>query len=66
MRTLATKVDTNSEEYRHNRTAMLARLDLLNEQLAIARAGGGEKSVARHRSRGKMLVRERIELLVDQ
>jgi acetyl-CoA carboxylase carboxyltransferase component len=66
VRTLTTKVDTDSEEYRHNRAAMLARLDLLNEQLAIARAGGGEKSVARHRSRGKMLVRERIELLVDQ
>ena len=38
----------------------------LDQLLAQARAGGGEKSVARHHQRGKLLVRERIELLVDQ
>ncbi len=31
-----------------------------------ARAGGGEKYVTRHHARGKLLPRERIELLVDQ
>jgi len=30
-----------------------------------ALAGGGEKYVARHRERGKLLVRERVDLLVD-
>ena len=28
-------------------------------------AGGGEKAVARHRARGKLTARERIELLLD-
>ena len=45
---------------------MLAQLDALDALLAAARAGGGEKSVARHHQRGKLLVRERIELLVDR
>lgn len=38
----------------------------LGTQLELARAGGGERSVARLRERGKMLVRERIELLLDR
>lgn len=45
---------------------MLEQLDELNNLLAAARAGGGEKSVARHHQRGKLLVRERIELLLDR
>ena len=45
---------------------MTALLDELEAQLALARAGGGERSVARLRQRGKLLVRERIELLLDR
>lgn len=45
---------------------MLEQLAGLDKLLAAARAGGGEKSVARHHQRGKLLVRERIELLVDR
>lgn len=48
-----------------NREAMLARLADLDEQHAVAVAGGGDRSVDRHRERGKLLPRERIELLVD-
>ncbi|RIR82718.1 acyl-CoA carboxylase subunit beta, partial [Mycobacteroides abscessus] len=35
------------------------------EQLALVNGGGGAKYVARHRKRGKLLVRERIELMLD-
>jgi acetyl-CoA carboxylase carboxyltransferase component len=45
---------------------MLAKLAEIDEQLALARAGGGERYVERHRARGKLLARERIELLVDR
>jgi acetyl-CoA carboxylase carboxyltransferase component len=48
-----------------NRTAMLAKLADLDTEHARAVAGGGEKYVARHHGRGKLLPRERIELLVD-
>jgi acetyl-CoA carboxylase carboxyltransferase component len=48
-----------------NREAMLAKLADLEEQHAKAVAGGGEKYVERHHARGKLLPRERIELLID-
>src|ERR1044072_1872254 len=44
---------------------MLAKLTELEAEHAKALAGGGEKYVERHRKRGKLLVRERIELLLD-
>jgi acetyl-CoA carboxylase carboxyltransferase component len=44
----------------------LEQIAYLNEQLALARAGGGEKYVERHRQRGKLMARERIELLLDR
>jgi len=48
------------------REAMLAKLADLETELAKAVAGGGEKYVARHRDRGKLTARERIELLLDE
>jgi acyl-CoA carboxylase subunit beta len=59
------EVDERSEAYAANRAALLEAIARHDEQLALANAGGGEKYVARHRGRGKMLVRERIEYLLD-
>ena len=66
METWQTRIDTNSESFRANREAMTALLQEVEAQLELARAGGGERSVARLRQRGKLLVRERIELLLDR
>jgi acetyl-CoA carboxylase carboxyltransferase component len=44
---------------------MEAQLATLAERLAWARAGGGPEAVRRHRARGKLLARERIDALVD-
>jgi len=63
---LTTTIDPNSETFRANQRALAEALDGINGQLAEARAGGGERYVARHRDRGKLLARERIELLVDR
>jgi acetyl-CoA carboxylase carboxyltransferase component len=63
---LPSRLDTKSDPYRRNRESVLERLAELDKLLAAARAGGGEKAIARHHGRGKMLVRERIELLVDR
>ena len=49
-----------------NREAMLAKLADLDAEHAKAVAGGGEKYVERHHRRGKLLPRERIELLIDE
>lgn len=65
MSILATRVDPRGEEYRTRRAAMLADLGALAAEHAKALAGGGPKYVDRHRSRGKLLARERIELLLD-
>jgi acetyl-CoA carboxylase carboxyltransferase component len=63
---LASIVDPASADYARNRDAHLAALAELDEQLALARAGGGARYADRHRSRGRLLVRERIELLLDR
>ncbi len=65
MSVLRSKLDVRSDVYRENRAALLARLDEIEAQQAIARAGGGPKYVERHRQRGRLMPRERIELLVD-
>ncbi len=44
---------------------MEALVRQLKGRLDLARAGGGERTVALHRSRDKLLARERIEGLVD-
>lgn len=49
-----------------NRTAMLERLAELAAEHEKALAGGGPTYVDRHRSRGKLTARERVELLVDR
>ncbi len=48
------------------RTAMLEKIAGLEAEHAKAVAGGGDKYIERHRKRGKLLARERIELLVDE
>ncbi len=66
MPVLADRLDRRSPEAATNRAAALEQLAALEVHLDIARAGGGPKYVERHHSRGKLLPRERIELLVDQ
>lgn len=65
MTILDSTLDPSSPAYRANREALLERLAELEAALDQARAGGGEKYVTRHHERGKLLPRERIELLLD-
>ena len=65
MPVLADRVDRDAPEFAERRAALLELLAEVDAQLALARAGGGEKYVERHRQRGKLLARERIELLLD-
>jgi len=62
---LKSRVDPRDETYRANREAQLALLKELDKQLELAIAGGGERYQQRHRERGRLLARERIELLLD-
>jgi acyl-CoA carboxylase subunit beta len=65
MPTMRSRLDTRSEQYGSNLVAMLALLEEVQAAGEQVLAGGGEKYVARHRERGKLLIRERIELLLD-
>jgi acetyl-CoA carboxylase carboxyltransferase component len=65
MSVLRTAVDPTSSEFAANREALLAKLADVEADHAKAVAGGGPKYVERHHQRGKLLIRERIELLVD-
>ncbi|MGB6245641.1 acyl-CoA carboxylase subunit beta [Gordonia sp. (in: high G+C Gram-positive bacteria)] len=66
MTILKSKVDTSSAEFAANVEAMNAKLAELDLEFRKVLAGGGEKYVERHRKRGKMTARERIELLIDE
>jgi acetyl-CoA carboxylase carboxyltransferase component len=59
------QVERDSELYGRRRDRMTALVAELRERTALAAAGGGDASVERHRSRGKLTARERIDLLVD-
>ena len=66
MPTLSTTIDPQSTTFRANHRALAEAVHQIDEQLAVARAGGGERYVQRHKDRGKLQARERIELLVDR
>ncbi len=63
--TLVSKLSPSSGEFRENAAHHRALAARLRDELAKAREGGGEKERQRHVSRGKLPVRERIELLLD-
>jgi acetyl-CoA carboxylase carboxyltransferase component len=62
---LKSTLDVSADDFVANRDSMLTKLAELDTEYGKAIAGGGVKYVERHRKRGKMLARERIELLVD-
>jgi acetyl-CoA carboxylase carboxyltransferase component len=66
MRPIKTLVDYHSDAYRTNFAANLASVERLKEELAKSTRGGGEQYVQRHLKRGKLLPRERVEMLLDE
>ncbi|MCP3974289.1 MAG: acyl-CoA carboxylase subunit beta, partial [bacterium] len=62
---IGSHIDKGSSEYASNRDAMLAAVENIGELHRSLPTVGGDRRVTRHRDRGKMLVRERIEALID-
>lgn len=62
---LRSGLDTSSEQFRQNRADMLEQLEVIDQLLDEAEAGGGPKAMDRMRSRGKLPVRERIANVLD-
>jgi 3-methylcrotonyl-CoA carboxylase beta subunit len=65
MTDIQTTLDTESREFGDNAEAMKGLVADLRAQLDIAMQGGSEDARARHVTRGKLLARERINLLLD-
>ncbi|MDO8363825.1 MAG: carboxyl transferase domain-containing protein [Actinomycetota bacterium] len=65
MPVLPNRVNPADEVHCANRAALLKQLQAHHQHLRVASLGGGEKYIARHRTRGKLLARERIEALLD-
>jgi len=63
---MVSRIDPRGDEFRKNAEANRAAVEKLAAALAEATVGGGEKYTSRHKAAGKLLPRERIELLLDQ
>jgi 3-methylcrotonyl-CoA carboxylase beta subunit len=65
METLPSTFDLQSPEARANADAMATIMDEFRRNLTQTLEGGGADAVAKHKKRGKLLARERIEALLD-
>ena len=65
MPVIPTHAQLSSDQYRANFAALESLVGELRVRHEVVRAGGGNEAVSRHRSRGKMLARERIDTLLD-
>ena len=65
MEVIGSDLRVADRNFQDNQARMEALVRDLKERLAHVRGGGGERAVELHRSRGKLLARERIEGLVD-
>jgi 3-methylcrotonyl-CoA carboxylase beta subunit len=65
MSVLESQLNPRSADFQANAAAMKALVDDLNAQIAKAAAGGGEAARAKHVARGKLLPRDRVQMLLD-
>lgn len=66
MQILETEINTHSADYLANREHFLGLLKEFHEKLNQAQMGGGEESIQKHKSRGKLTARERVQALIDR
>jgi 3-methylcrotonyl-CoA carboxylase beta subunit len=59
------KLNPRSDDFQRNAAAMQLLVDDLRQKIATIAQGGGEAARARHLARGKLLPRERVQLLLD-
>ena len=65
MDVIESKIDTSSAEFLENKKRYEAMVEDLKKKVAQAALGGGKEKIKLHKSRNKMLVRERIDALLD-
>jgi 3-methylcrotonyl-CoA carboxylase beta subunit len=65
MPALSSKLSPRSEDFKANAAAMRLLVDDLNAKLALVALGGGVAPRVKHVARGKLLPRDRVEMLLD-
>lgn len=65
MEVLGTKIDSSVSPFAENQQSMRSHLSQLQSKLSEVKNGGGADAIKRHKSRGKLTARERIEKLLD-
>jgi 3-methylcrotonyl-CoA carboxylase beta subunit len=65
MPVLTTQLNARAEGFRANADAMRTVIADLNARLAQIAQGGGESARAKHLARGKLLPRDRVQMLLD-
>ncbi|MCF6169641.1 MAG: acyl-CoA carboxylase subunit beta [Bacteroidales bacterium] len=65
MFTLKSKIDTTSKEFKSNKSEFEKLLKQFRERMDFSTRGGSERAIVKHKERGKLLARDRINLLVD-
>lgn len=65
MSVLTSRLQVQSQGFVENKQALEALTQTLKDRLKAAAAGGGEAAIQRHKSRGKLTARERIQALID-
>jgi 3-methylcrotonyl-CoA carboxylase beta subunit len=63
---LETHISSQSEEFKKNKASMMEHLAAWKNKVEAAKMGGGAEAQKKHKSRGKLTARERIEALVDE
>ena len=65
MTKIETKLNARSADFQANAAAMRALVADMNQQFEQVAQGGGEAARAKHTARGKLLPRERVQMLLD-
>jgi 3-methylcrotonyl-CoA carboxylase beta subunit len=65
MSILETQLNARSADFQANAQAMRAVVDDLEAQVVKATLGGGDAARAKHTARGKLLPRDRVQMLLD-
>ena len=65
MPVLESKLNARSADFQANAVAMRGLVADLQARIALAQAGGGDAARAKHTARGKLLPRDRVQMLLD-
>jgi 3-methylcrotonyl-CoA carboxylase beta subunit len=65
MPSIESKLNPRGEDFKVNAAAMQALVDDLRAKVAAVAEGGGAAACAKHVARGKLLPRERVQMLLD-